>query len=115
PGAPGMWWGRGSFSRATTSDKRGRGRSAPPMGYPTLEERMDDVRAVIDAAGGRRELALFGFSEGGPMAILFAATYPERVRALVLYGTFMRLSHEPESVRRWEQVRDVTEEWGTGR
>jgi len=70
---------------------------------------------VIDAAGGRRELALFGFSEGGPMAVLFAATYPERVRALVLYGTFMRFSDEPESDRRWEQVRDVTEEWGTGR
>src|SRR5438046_10442147 len=54
---------------------------------PTLEERMDDVRAVLDAAGSERA-ALFGVSEGGPMTMLFATTYPERVAALVLYGTY---------------------------
>ena len=56
---------------------------------PTLEERMDDVRAVLDAAGSERA-ALFGVSEGGPMTMLFATTYPERVAALVLYGTYAK-------------------------
>ena len=52
---------------------------------------MDDVRAVIDAVGWTRA-AIWGISEGGPMAMMFAATYPDRVQALVLYGTFARFS-----------------------
>jgi pimeloyl-ACP methyl ester carboxylesterase len=57
---------------------------------PTLfEERMDDVRAVMDAAGSARA-AIFGISEGGPMSLLFAATYPDRTTALVLYGAFAK-------------------------
>ena len=75
-----------SFARVILYDKRGTGLSDPVDGVPTVENRVDDLRAVMDAAGSERA-ALFGFSEGGPISLLFAATYPERVRALVLYGT----------------------------
>src|SRR3954452_1509528 len=78
-----------SFSRLIRFDKRGTGLSDRPGGLPDLETRMDDVRAVMDAVGSERA-ALFGFSEGGPLAILFAASYPERTRALVVYGTYAR-------------------------
>ena len=74
-----------SFSRLIRFDKRGTGLSDRPGGLPDLETRMDDVRAVLDAVGSERA-ALFGYSEGGPMAMLFAATYPQRTTALVLYG-----------------------------
>ena len=70
----------GSFSRLILFDKRGTGLSDPVTEVPTLEERIDDVRAVMDAAGSERA-ALFGISEGGPMSVLFAATHPERVTA----------------------------------
>jgi class 3 adenylate cyclase len=76
-----------SFSRLIRFDKRGTGLSDPVPGIPTLEERMEDVRAVMDSAGSERA-ALFGYSEGGPMAALFAATYPERTTALIMYGAF---------------------------
>ena len=66
-------------------DKRGTGLSDRVPGAPTLEERSDDIRAVMDAAGSRRAV-LFGASEGVPMSVVFAASYPERVSALVLYG-----------------------------
>ena len=75
-----------SFARVILYDKRGTGLSDPVDGVPTVENRVDDLRAVMDAAGSERA-ALFGFSEGGPISLLFAATYPERVRALILYGT----------------------------
>ncbi len=80
-----------SFSRLIIFDKRGTGLSdrVPVKLLPTLEERMDDVRAVMDAAGSERA-ALFGVSEGGPMSMLFATTYPERVAALALYGTYAK-------------------------
>ena len=84
-----------SFSRLIIFDKRGSGLSDPTSGAPTLEERMDDVRAVMDAAGSERA-ALFGVSEGGPMSILFAATYPERVSALVLHGAMARSTEAPD-------------------
>jgi class 3 adenylate cyclase len=79
------------FSRLITFDKRGTGLSDPvPLEHlPTLEQRMDDVRAVLDAVGSERA-ALFGHSEGGPMCMLFAATYPERVRALALLAVFAK-------------------------
>lgn len=81
-----------SFSRLIFIDKRGTGMSDPlPQNRPaTLEERIDDVRAVMDAIGSERA-ALLGISEGGPMNILFAATHPERTAALVLFGTFARI------------------------
>jgi pimeloyl-ACP methyl ester carboxylesterase len=78
-----------SFARLIRFDKRGTGLSDRDVGLPDFETRMDDVRAVMDAAGSERS-ALFGYSEGGPMCILFAATYPERTRALVLYGTYAK-------------------------
>ena len=80
-----------SFSRLILFDKRGVGLSdrVPPNQLPILEERMDDVRAVMEAAGSRRA-ALFGVSEGGAMSALFAATYPEQSAALILYGSFAR-------------------------
>ena len=79
----------GSFARLIRFDKRGTGLSDRGVGLPDLEARMDDVRAVMDAAGSDRA-ALFGYSEGGPMSALFAATYPDRTRALVLYGAYAR-------------------------
>jgi pimeloyl-ACP methyl ester carboxylesterase/class 3 adenylate cyclase len=79
----------GAFARVITFDKRGTGLSDRSLGFGSAEERMDDIRAVMDAAGSERA-AIVGISEGGPLAILFAATYPQRVGALVLWGTFAR-------------------------
>ncbi len=79
------------FARVITFDKRGNGLSDRIAGAPTLEERMDDVRAVMDAAGSQ-QAALFGLSEGGPLSVLFAATYPERTRAIIFCGSFARIS-----------------------
>lgn len=79
-----------SFSRLIVLDRRGTGLSDRDIGNPTIEQRMDDVRAVLDAVGVERA-TLFGVSEGGPMCITFAATYPERTSALVLYGTWARI------------------------
>jgi class 3 adenylate cyclase/alpha-beta hydrolase superfamily lysophospholipase len=78
-----------AFSRLIRFDKRGTGLSDRAVGLPDLEARMDDVRAVMDAAGSA-EAALFGYSEGGPMSALFAASYPQRTRALVLYGSYAK-------------------------
>jgi class 3 adenylate cyclase/pimeloyl-ACP methyl ester carboxylesterase len=80
-----------AFSRLIVFDKRGTGLSdrVPVNELPILEERMDDVRAVLDAVGSERA-ALMGVSEGGAMSALFAATYPERTAALILYGSFAR-------------------------
>lgn len=79
----------GSFSRLIRFDKRGTRLSDRGVGVPHLDERIDDIRAVLDAAGSKRAY-LFGVSEGGPMSILFAATYPERVAGLILFGTYAR-------------------------
>src|SRR5512132_2399584 len=84
-----------SFSRLIIFDKRGTGLSDPVAEVPTLELRIDDVRAVMDAAGSE-QAALFGISEGGPMSVLFAATHPERVSALVLHGAMGRTTEAPD-------------------
>jgi class 3 adenylate cyclase len=84
--------GLASFARVISFDRRGSGLSDPVREAPTLEERMDDVRAVMDAAGCERA-ALAGISEGVPMSILFAATYPQRVQALVLTGGMARSTY----------------------
>ncbi len=81
-----------SFARVITFDRRGSGLSDPVAEAPTLEQRMDDVRAVMDAAGSERA-ALIGLSEGVTMSILFAATYPQRVTALVLSGGMARSTY----------------------
>jgi pimeloyl-ACP methyl ester carboxylesterase len=85
----------GSFARVVVFDKRGVGLSDRVSDLPDLEERMDDVRAVMDAAGVERA-ALFGISEGAPMALLFAATYPDRVQALVLHGGMPRTTEDDD-------------------
>ena len=84
-----------SFSRLIRFDKRGTGLSDRTVPIPTLEQRMDDVRAVMDTVGSQRA-AVFGVSEGGPMSLLFAATYPERTIALVLYASFARAARAPD-------------------
>ena len=100
-----------AFSRLIVFDKRGTGLSdRVPLGQlPILEERMDDVRAVMDAAGSERA-ALMGVSEGGALSALFAATYPERTSALVLYGSFARtgaaLMTESELELRLQAIED---------
>jgi pimeloyl-ACP methyl ester carboxylesterase len=83
-----------SFSRLIMFDKRGTGLSDRVTGIADLETRMDDIRAVMDAAGSESAVVC-GVSEGGPMALLFAATYPERVRALVNYGSLPRFVRGP--------------------
>jgi pimeloyl-ACP methyl ester carboxylesterase len=85
----------GSYSRLIVFDKRGTGLSDPVNEAPTLEQRIDDVRAVMDAAGSEKA-ALFGISEGGPMCVMFAATHPERVSSLVLYGAMGRTTEAPD-------------------
>jgi pimeloyl-ACP methyl ester carboxylesterase len=75
-----------SFAPLIRFDKRGTGLSDRPLGVSTLEERMEDARAVMDAVGVERAHVL-GWSEGEPLGLLLAATYPERVRSLVLFGT----------------------------
>jgi class 3 adenylate cyclase len=108
-----------SFSRLILFDKRGTGLSdrVPDHQLPTIEQRMDDVRAVMDAAGSERA-ALFGVSEGGPMCAVFAATYPERTSALVMYGTYAKRVWDPdypwaptpEERRRWYDL--IEQGWG---
>jgi pimeloyl-ACP methyl ester carboxylesterase len=107
-----------SFRRLVIFDKRGTGLSDPTLRAPTLEERTDDLRAVMDAAGVERA-AILGFSEGGTMAMMFAAQHPERTSALVLYGTWARLLRapdnpdgvEPEELERFGRL---VERWGSG-
>jgi len=108
-----------SYARLIRFDKRGTGLSDRTTSIPTLEQRMDDVRAVMDAAGSSRA-SLFGFSEGGAMAILFAATYPERTSALVLYGAYAREAWAPDhpwgvTAEEYEaRIVRRRETWGTG-
>ena len=107
------------FARVITFDKIGTGLSDRSIDIPGLEDRMDDVRAVMDAADSERA-ALIGMSEGGPMSILFAATFPERVHSLTLYGscaTFRRTDDHPWAATAEEQAMSrqlVHEYWGTG-
>src|SRR6266567_2916577 len=93
-----------SFSRLIVFDKRGTGLSdrVPDDQLPTHEERMDDIRAVMDAAGSERA-AFFGVSEGGGLAALFTATYPQRTTALVLCGSFAKRIWSPDYP--WRQRR----------
>jgi len=102
-----------TFSRLILFDKRGTGLSDRDVGIATLEERMDDVRAVMDAAGSERA-ALFGASEGGPMSILFAATYPDRAQALVLVGSFARHPKVLSGDDLKAEIDRIDRLWGTG-
>jgi len=98
-----------SFSRLILFDKRGTGLSDRITGVPNLEERMDDVRAVMDAVGSERA-ALFGISEGGPMSVLFAAAYPLRTSALILYGSIAKGTWTPDYQWGWRGKKDL-ESW----
>lgn len=108
-----------SFCRLIILDRRGTGLSDPVAQLPTLEQRMDDVRAVMDAAGSERA-TLFGISEGGPMCMLFAATYPRRTASLVLCGTFARNRWDPEypwghkEARIERFLKQIERGWGQG-
>jgi class 3 adenylate cyclase/pimeloyl-ACP methyl ester carboxylesterase len=110
----------GRIARCVVFDKRGTGLSDRDLGFGSLEERMDDIRAVVDAVGFDR-VALFGYSEGGPLSLLFAATYPERVTELALYGTMARIVVAPDYPEgmapelREPLLQIVESEWGTGR
>jgi class 3 adenylate cyclase len=104
----------GSYARVVTFDKRGTGGSDRVTELPGLDVRMDDLRAVMDAAG-MEQAALLGISEGAPLSVLFAATYPDRCRALALYGSFSRFSYwfpTEESLANFFGY--VEKAWGTG-
>jgi pimeloyl-ACP methyl ester carboxylesterase len=108
----------GSFCRVILFDKRGTGMSDRGSQIFTLEQRMHDVQAILDEVGSERA-ALFGVSEGGPMSLLYAATYPARTSALVLYGSYARRSWAPDYLfgwkdEQWERLFDNFEHhWGT--
>jgi pimeloyl-ACP methyl ester carboxylesterase len=112
----------GSFSRLILFDKRGVGLSdrVPDKELPDLETRMDDLAAVMDAAGSRRAI-IFGESDGGPLCALFAATYPDRVLGLVMHGPDVRAAWAPDAP--WgmtsedfrAEVENIERGWGTGR
>jgi pimeloyl-ACP methyl ester carboxylesterase/class 3 adenylate cyclase len=102
------------YARIVMLDKRGTGMSDRVTELPGLDERMDDVRAALDAAG-MDQAALLGISEGGPLTALFAATYPDRCRALVLYGTFARFASwlpTPEALAAYLDY--IDQAWGSG-
>src|SRR6476661_5100832 len=106
PGFPAFLRELGSVARLIRFDKRGTGMSDPVSGAPSLETRMDDARAVMDAAGSRRA-AFYGLSEGAAMSILFAATYPERTAALVLRSDYPRRMWAPDYP--WGQTEEAYE------
>jgi pimeloyl-ACP methyl ester carboxylesterase/DNA-binding winged helix-turn-helix (wHTH) protein len=109
----------GSMARLILFDKRGTGLSdpVPVTQLPTLEQRLDDVRAVMDAAGSRRAV-LLGVSEGGPLCSLFAATYPEKTEALVMIGSYARRMQDhdypwgPTREERDAFCQSIVDEWG---
>jgi pimeloyl-ACP methyl ester carboxylesterase len=119
PGYTEFLRGLAAFARVIVFDKRGNGLSDRVVGAPSLEERMEDIRAVMHAVGSERA-ALLGVSEGGPLSLVFAATYPERVDAIVLYETFVRFGGTsdypfgPPRDRHSEITATMTDWHGTG-
>jgi class 3 adenylate cyclase/predicted alpha/beta hydrolase len=119
PGLAGFYRRLAAFSRLILFDKRGTGLSdrVPSSGLPTMEQRMDDVRAVLDAAGSERA-AVFGVSEGAGLGILFAATYPQRTSALAVFGAFAKrlwsadYPWAPTHERREAWIASLEEGWG---
>jgi pimeloyl-ACP methyl ester carboxylesterase len=111
--------GLAQFARVIVFDKRGNGLSDRIAGTPTLEDRMDDIRAVMVAVSSERA-ALFAVSEGGPISLMFSATYPTRVEAIVLYETFVRYGGVadypagmvPDAHKTVTEA--MVENWGTG-
>lgn len=104
----------GSFSRVIMFDKRGTGLSDQVSELPGMDQRMDDVRAVMDAVGIKRA-AIFGISEGGSLATLFAATHPERSQALIIYGGFAQFSSWIPTQEAMESLfQYIDKSWGSG-
>jgi class 3 adenylate cyclase len=107
------------YARVISFDRRGAGLSDPWVGLPTLEEQMDDVLAVMDATGTERA-ALMASLEGGPLAMLFAATHPGRVDSLVLYSTYARTRWAPDYAwpplddERDARIAALVAQWGQG-
>src|SRR5215212_305990 len=106
-----------SFSRLIVYDKRGTGLSDPVPAVPTLEDRMEDLSAVMDAAGSERAI-LFGECEGAPLSVLYAATHPDRIEGLALYGA-MPAIHEDSGSPRWidanQELEETVANWGQGK
>ena len=104
-----------AFARVIVFDKRGQGLSDRVPGVPSLEQRMDDVAAIMEAVGSKRA-ALLGFSEGAPMCVLFAATYPERTSHLILFGGFGRFTNTEDYKFMFseEAILKTVKYWGTG-
>jgi pimeloyl-ACP methyl ester carboxylesterase len=108
-----------SFTRLIVWDKRGTGLSDPVGSVPTLDERSEDLRAVMDAAGSERA-ALFGISEGGPMGLMFAAAHPDRTVALILHGASPKFSAGPDWPWGWsrdeivQRLDELERDWGEG-
>ncbi|MBA3307018.1 MAG: alpha/beta hydrolase, partial [Thermoleophilaceae bacterium] len=108
-----------SYARVISFDRRGAGLSDPWLGVPTLEEQMDDVLAVMEATGTARA-ALMASLEGGPLAMLFAATHPDRVSSLILYCTFSRSRWAPDydwvppDEERDARIAATVAQWGQG-
>jgi len=106
-----------SFSRVVLWDKRGTGMSDPVNEVPTLDDRVDDLKAVMEAVGSERA-AFFGVSEGGPMSLLFSASHPERTTALVLYGASPKFSAAADWDWGWsaqeitERLAEIEQGWG---
>jgi class 3 adenylate cyclase len=114
PGYARLLRGLARFSRVLMFDKRGTGLSDRVERLPTMDERMDDVRAVLDAEGLERA-AVMGVSEGGSLATLFAASHPSRCQALVLYGAFAKFSSWFATPQKLAQFFDYVEkQWGSG-
>ena len=118
PTAARFFEGLGKFAKVAVFDKRGTGLSDREAGIPTFEERMDDIRAVMDAAGFERAI-LFGASEGAAMAVLFAASYPSRAAGLILYGGSAKGSWAPDYPWEWkkeeyeETISKMEKIWGS--
>ncbi len=120
PGYHRMMRGLTDFARVINYDKRGTGMSDPVSSSPSLDERMDDIVAVLDAASSERATVL-GISEGGPIGAMFAATHPDRTERLIIYGAFVCGLDRPDApgaeraAERWRQIRaDTDEHWGEG-
>jgi pimeloyl-ACP methyl ester carboxylesterase len=107
-----------SFCRLILFDKRGTGMSDRGAQDFTLEQRMHDVQAILDAIGCK-QAALFGVSEGGPMSLLYAATYPQRTSSLVIYGSYAKRSRAADYAfgwddKQWQRVLDdIESNWGS--
>lgn len=112
PGYTDFLQGLAKFARVIVFDKRGNGLSDRISGAPSVAERMEDVTAVMDAVDSKRAV-LFAVSEGGPISLLFAATYPDRVEGIVLYETFVRYGGVPGHTWVWEADahKRFTEQW----